>query len=285
MQKANRTISHDKNKSDLSAMRSLILIKYGELWLKSEPVRRHFEKILKENIKRHLKENGINARVRTSNGRFFLHSEDSISRFSFLGRTFGIVSYASALETNKDMEEIKQAAEAFAKPQFKIKARRTDKSFPLSSQELQREIGMHLEKKGIPADLQNPKHIIKIEIRDNAYIYAKEQKGPGGLPLGTGSVALARLRDNNDLMAAWLVMKRGTNCIFIKPKKSLLKTIEKWSVGRKIRKASLKEAKKHAKVLVDCRKSSAKGFVILNPLAGFSAKEKKSLMKRIGKKI
>lgn len=265
--------------------RKIILVKYGELWLKSEPVRRHFLKRLKGNIKKHLQTAGKRAQMRIVNGRFYIYPEGKFNT-EFLSHTFGIVAYAPGVEVNKDTEEIKKAAELFAKPKFKIKARRTDKSFPLRSSEIQRQVGMFLEKKGIPADLQKPEHIIKIEIRDNAYIYAKEQKGPGGLPLATGGIAAAMLRDSDDLLAAWLVMKRGTNCIFIKPNKRLLNVIEKWSIGRKPKIVnSIKNTT--AKILIDCRESRGRAgsLIILNPLAGFSAKEKKRLMKRIGRKI
>src|SRR3989339_815489 len=91
-------------------MQKIIVVKYGELWLKSDPVRRRFEKILKKNIKRELSKTNSNSEILLRNGRVFLYPEKKLD-LSFLKRTFGVVSYAEGLQVRKDMEEIKKAAE------------------------------------------------------------------------------------------------------------------------------------------------------------------------------
>jgi len=267
-------------------MEDLILIKYGELWLKTTPVRRRFEKILKRNIKAELKKSKDSVVIRTKNGRVLIYPTKKIN-VKFLARTFGITAYANAVEINKNIEEIKKVAEKFVvkKKPFVIRARRSDKSFPLTSQEIQQVVGMHLEKLGYKADIKNAKHKVEIEIRDNAYVYANTTKGPGGLPVGSGGVVIAKLRDKDDLLSAWLVTKRGIDCVFLRPKKELLTIVKKWNVGRKIRSVASKEAAmEESKTLVDCRetKNNSNGFLILNPIVGFGKKEKQLYLKKIG---
>ena len=84
-------------------MKKLIIIKYGELWLKSDPVRRKFEKILKKNIKREIarQSNALKARSYSSadphseillrNGRIFLYPARK-TKLDFLKRTCEISS-------------------------------------------------------------------------------------------------------------------------------------------------------------------------------------------------
>jgi len=268
-------------------MQKIIVVKYGELWLKSDPVRRRFEKILKKNIKRELSKTNSNSEILLRNGRVFLYPEKKLD-LSFLKRTFGVVSYAEGLQVRKDMEEIKKAAEKLIrkKKTFVIRAKRSDKSFQLDSQEIQRTVGMYLESLGHSADIQAPQQTIRIEIRDQAYVYSSEAKGPGGMPLGTGGSVNAMLRNENDLAAAWLIMKRGVDCFFVKPNAKQLKVVSKWIVGRKTMKATVSaKSKDKIRTLVTSDEiAPAKNKnIILNPLVGFTDKEKKKLIKKIKK--
>lgn len=286
-----------------------VLVKYGELWLKSDPVRRRFEKILKENIKKEYKKitkgKGGTLKVTTTNGRMFIHLENQKSKAkakpleNILRRTFGVISFASCLIVDKNIDEIKAAAlkiiprhkshispwrNVHAPCTFYIQASRTDKSFPLDSSGIKKQVGMFLEAKGLRADFEKPTHVLKIEIRGDALLYTNEKSGPGGLPLGSGGFAAAYMRDTDDLLSAYLVMKRGVDLIFIKPNKKLLKTIERWCAGRKIKTASsIKNTK--VKAIVDARagENKSEGFVLLNPLAGFAPEEKGKLLKLIAK--
>jgi hypothetical protein len=69
--------------------------------------------------------------------------------FDALRRVFGLVSFSPVVQTELDMDAIQQAAltELLADGQpetFKVEARRSLKSFPLNSMEINREVGGYL---------------------------------------------------------------------------------------------------------------------------------------------
>jgi len=260
-----------------------ILVRYGEVWLKSDSVRRKFEQVLAGNIKPLF---SPATKISVVPGRILIHATKAPKE---LGRVFGIVSYSPVVICDKNMDSIKavarQVTKAWKSGTFAIRASRTDKSFPLNSKQIEIAVA---ELVNLPVDLSNPKHKLSIEIRDNAYLYERTVAGPGGMPLGSAGKVAAPLRDADDLMAAWLLMKRGALTILIKPKPALLKLLQKWAVGRKLKTAkSVKEsAKLGAIALVDARsnKPTEKDFIVLNPLVGFSSKEKNALLETLKKK-
>jgi thiamine biosynthesis protein ThiI len=278
-----------------------ILVRYGEVWLKSDSVRRQFEQVLAGNMKSLF---STGTRISVVPGRTWIHSAKAPKE---LGRVFGVVSFSPVVVCDKNIEAIKAAARQITKVwksgTFAIRASRTDKSFPLNSKQLEIAVA---ELVHLPVDLSDPKHTLSIEIRDHAYLYDRTVAGPGGMPLGSAGKVAAHLRDADDLMAAWMLMKRGALTIlicghsasggmlhvnklheacFTKPKLALLKLLQKWSVGRKLKAArSLKEAIKFGAIaLVDVRSNKPKenGLIILNPLVGFSDGEKARLLKKI----
>lgn len=256
-----------------------ILVRYGEVWLKSDPVRRQFEQVLVGNIRSLFPA----AKISVVPGRILVFTATALKE---LARVFGVVSYSPVTVCDRSMEAIKAVARTITKKwrsgTFAIRASRTDKSFPLTSKQIEIAVA---EPVNLPVDLSNPKHTLSIEIRDSAYLYEHTVAGPGGLPLGSAGKIAARLRDSDDLIAAWLGMRRGALPVLIKPKPVLLKLLQTWAVGRKLRTAkSLKAAAKLGAIaLVDVRNSKPKegGLAVLNPLVGFGASEKAALLKKI----
>ncbi|MEM7813554.1 MAG: THUMP domain-containing protein [Candidatus Aenigmatarchaeota archaeon] len=257
-----------------------ILVRYGEVWLKSESVRHRFAQTLVDNIRVLFPRK---TKISAIPGRIWVYC-DSIP--AELKRVFGIVSFSPVIICDKSTEAMTAAATPIVSKwksgTFAIRARRSDKSFPLTSKQLEIALANLVD---LPVDLSSPEHELCVEIRDKAYLYDKTIAGPGGLPLGTAGKVAAKLRDDDDLAAAWLVMKRGALPILIKPSSALLRTLQRWSIGKKLRAAkSLKEAAKLGAIaLVDARSKRPKagGLATLNPLAGFSAAEKAQLLKKI----
>ncbi len=266
------------------AAEKAILVRYGEVWLKTRHVRRRFEQILAANLRALFPKK---VRIQVVPGRIFIHSSKVPEGF---GRVFGVTSYSPVLILEKDIEAIKKAAKEMAKKwkkgSFAVRASRTDKSFQLNSKEIEIAVANEIPAK-FKVDLSDPNNQITIEIRDRAYVYEKEVRCSGGLPLGSGGFAAAFLRDERDLAAAWLMMKRGVALSFLSPKKPLLKAIGKWNIGRSLKSfRSLKEAaKKSPKAVIDVRETAPvrEKLIILNPLAGWSEKEIGALLKKIGK--
>ena len=210
-----------------TAIKAHYLLRIGEIGLKGN--NRHlFERKLKENIKRRLK--GIEARIAGKRGRLFLelYSGDPGRVEEVLASTFGIVGFAPVSAVEKQIDVIAVEAEKLLKQavdrnpgsggssgrelSFKIEARRTDKSFPKSSYEIAVELGNRL-REAVPAvrvDVKHPDLTIHIEIREKAYLWGDQTRGPGGLPVGCAGKGILLLSGGIDSpVAGYMMAKRG----------------------------------------------------------------------------
>src|SRR2546427_11199929 len=72
---------------------------------------------------------------------------------------------------------------------FRITARRAFKSYPMTSVELNRELGAFvLERARTRVDLERPALTITVEVMpDETFIYLDRHPGPGGLQIGRAS--------------------------------------------------------------------------------------------------
>jgi len=205
-------------------MKCLFLIKYGEIFLKGKN-RIFFLKRLQANIKKQLEE--ISTDVTIKSGRLYLwvNEEDIQYAQKVLTRVFGVMGFSQAHITRKDIEAIKETALALAGElavcgnTFKIEARRTDKSFPLNSYGIACLLGDAIRKEhtDLKVDLSHPQWVVNVEIRDSAYLYGKETRGPGGLPVGCSGKGFLLLSGGIDSpVAGYLMAKRGLRieCIY-----------------------------------------------------------------------
>lgn len=101
---------------------------------------------------------------------------------------------------------------------FRVSAKRSDKRVPLTSMEIEREVGAHVcELTGKSVNLRRPDLTIHVEtlIKD-AYYFLEREDGPGGLPVGTGGKVACLLSGGIDSpVAAFRMMKRGCTAIFV----------------------------------------------------------------------
>jgi tRNA uracil 4-sulfurtransferase len=203
-------------------MEDLWLIKIGEITLKKGN-RAFFERILKQNIKMKLRDSGIEggSRVDIRAGRYYLLTdadEDVVA--PILSKTPGIVSFSRARKTDKTVEALSSASLEVARScladgvgnRFKFEVRRTDKSLPLDSYGYARELGGMLQE-ALPelvVDVRKPDFTVKVELREKGYVYGRERRGPGGLPVGTGGRGMLLLSGGIDSpVAGYLMAKRG----------------------------------------------------------------------------
>lgn len=185
----------------------LYLIRLGELCLKGGN-RAYFEKRLRNNIKRNL--SSYKVKITTQKGRMFMEVSGATEEIvdAVLSKTFGIAGFSRALKTQKSLEAIQKAlADSISDTailagcsSFKVESRRSDKSFPMDSYGISREVGAfvlgmypHLR-----VDVKQPEVTISIEIRDHAYVYASVRKGLFGLPVGTAGKGLLLLSGGID---------------------------------------------------------------------------------------
>ena len=205
----------------MADMKEIILVKDGELALKGLN-RSVFESKLVNNIKRRLKPLG-EFKISRAQSTMFVEplSEDfdldeALQR---IGRIFGIAGYARACVCDKTVDSVFKTAPEYLydvlkrSKTFKVEAKRADKSFPLKSPELCRELGAVLLQNfpHLRVDVHNPDITVTVEIRDfGAYIRGNQLKGAGGLPVGTSGRAAVLISGGIDSpVAAYMMAKRG----------------------------------------------------------------------------
>lgn len=198
-------------------MKDIISIQYGEIALKGQN-RREFVGALVKNIKRAL--NGVDfEKVSAANSRIViqLNEKSDVKEITIrLRRVFGIEWFSIARECEKDMGTIRaEVLDYLSKNRvagpIKVEARRSDKSFPLKSNEISREIGRAIDSNGYETDLENQKTTILISIgQKSAVITFGRISGFGGLPVGSAGKVICLLSGGIDSpVAAIQMMKRG----------------------------------------------------------------------------
>jgi thiamine biosynthesis protein ThiI len=103
---------------------------------------------------------------------------------------------------------------------FRISARRAFKSYPLTSVELNRELGAFVLARlqnAVRVNLREPELEVHVEVLPaETFVYADPVPGPGGLPVGVSGTVAALLSGGIDSpVAAWRMMKRGCRVIFV----------------------------------------------------------------------
>ncbi|WP_106388600.1 tRNA uracil 4-sulfurtransferase ThiI [Jeotgalibacillus soli] len=197
-----------------------ILIRYGEISTKGKNRHRFIDQ-LKRNIKQSL--SGLSpVHIEAGRDRMHLVLENHSEAEQVLKRIepiFGIQSFSPVVKTSKDLDEIKSAstvlvAELVDGPTtFKIAARRADKSFPLETNELNREVGSHVMQTvdQLIIEMKKPTIELTVEVREEGvYLSAETIQGAGGMPIGTGNKAVLMLSGGLDSpVAGYYMLKRG----------------------------------------------------------------------------
>jgi thiamine biosynthesis protein ThiI len=101
---------------------------------------------------------------------------------------------------------------------FRVSAKRADKRFPLSSPEIEREVGGRIkEARNWTVNLANPELTIRVEALTNEAFYSfGTVRGAGGLPVGSsGRVACLLSGGIDSPVAAWRMMRRGCRVLFV----------------------------------------------------------------------
>ena len=203
-------------------MFTAFLIKYAEIGIKGK--NRHlFEEALAKQIKYALKRCEGEFKVTRTQGRIYV---DALSDFDYdetvenLKTVFGIsgicpVKYVEDEGFEKLSEEIVAYMDEVYQDKnitFKVNARRARKNYPLSSMEINAELGGVILDAfpEIRVDVHKPDVMLNVEIREKIYIYSEEIPGPGGMPVGSNGKAMLLLSGGIDSpVAGYMVAKRG----------------------------------------------------------------------------
>lgn len=208
-----------------SSVAPLLLLRYGELTLKSPPVRREFERTLRHNVLEHFAAASLACRLRNDQGHLYVEVDDAAAAQRVLGRVFGITSMSEVVESSSDRAEMTATALRMVDPllgpgsTFAVRARRTGQH-SFTSQQLAADLGGDIlerfAERKISVDLEHPDVELAIEVRDNrAYLSTGRSAGPGGLPLGVAGRVAALVDGPRAGVGAYLLMKRGCRCALL----------------------------------------------------------------------
>ena len=202
-------------------MKEIIMGYQGEMSLKGLN-RNQFEAAMMKILRYRLKTVG-KFKVYCTQSTFYMEPEeedvDMDLAFERVSKVFGLAALSRAVVCEKDFEAIKATAERYlgetlrGLSTFKVEAKRADKSYPMKSPEICRELGAYLLDKHhhLRVDVHHPQLEIMVEIRDHAaYVHGPKVDAAGGLPVGTSGRALNLLSGGIDSpVAAWCMARRG----------------------------------------------------------------------------
>nr|BCX01221.1 MAG: putative tRNA sulfurtransferase [Bacteroidota bacterium] len=202
-----------------------LAVHYHEIALKGQN-RPFFRRRLLERLKAVLRPLGLVAEDRFDH--FFVplggkHPAEALRR---IGRLFGVAYAAPVRVLEPGLEAMAEGAIALyrdlagsgARPTMAVRAHRADKRFPLTSRELEQEIGRRLvEALGAPVRLKEPEIEIRLRLQSReAYLLGPKYEGPGGLPVGvTGRVLVLFSGGIDSSVIGWLLMRRGCSVDFV----------------------------------------------------------------------
>ena len=205
----------------------VIVVHYHELWLKGRN-RRFFLGKLFTALRQSLQGIAVQ-RIEQPGDRFLvrLGAEAPLSEAIVrIERVLGVANYAVARPVERDMEALCRAAWDEVEPlkfgTFAVRAKRSDKSFPHGTIEIEKVVGRRLlenlraQGHDVRVQLKDPDVTCHIEVTPGPLlVYARKIPGPGGLPANTAGRLMCLLSGGYDsAVAAYLMMKRGAHLSF-----------------------------------------------------------------------
>ena len=198
------------------------LIKYGEIGIKGKN-RYIFEDALVRQIRFALKDVDGEFYVHKSYGRVYVDCDgeyDYEETVESLSRVFGIVGICPVVRLeDKGFEELKKEVVAYMDEMypdknktFKVEARRSKKSYPLQSMQINCQLGEVILDAfpEMKVDVHHPDIMLNVEVREEIYLYSEIIPGPGGMPVGTNGKAMLLLSGGIDSpVAGYMIAKRG----------------------------------------------------------------------------
>ncbi|MBR0082296.1 MAG: tRNA 4-thiouridine(8) synthase ThiI [Clostridia bacterium] len=200
-------------------MKQVLLVRYAEIHLKGLN-RPYFERMLVDRMRDALLP--LRARIEREQGRVFVYDlpEESIAEAAAkICGVFGVHSVSPALCVEKNWDSIRTAAISLVAPDadkpttFKCFAKRSDKRFPMTSEQICRELGHVLldAYETLSVDVHHPALKVTVEVRQqSAFVFTKEMLGVGGMPVGTNGKAMLLISGGIDSpVAGYMIAKRG----------------------------------------------------------------------------
>ncbi|MDR0196910.1 MAG: tRNA 4-thiouridine(8) synthase ThiI, partial [Oscillospiraceae bacterium] len=198
----------------------LIMAKYGEIALKGLN-KRTFEDILIRNIKKALSPLGAFEYSGMQSTLYIrpLKDADLSEAAVRLTKVFGLGAVQRCARFPKNFDAVTKEGISYLENSlkyaktFKVEAKRSDKRFPMTSPEIQRELGGKILEAcpHLKVDVHNPEVTVILEIRDDgAYLNCERLRGAGGIPVRSSGSALLLLSGGIDSpVAGYMAAKRG----------------------------------------------------------------------------
>jgi thiamine biosynthesis protein ThiI len=206
----------------------IVLVRFGEIALKSRNTRMTLRRLLRHNVLTVLKVNGLQVeRIEDTWDRLIIYTDASDKVAQVLSKVFGVVSTSASIECKSEINDIAKIVSEMAREnlkqgdRFAIRVRRVGKHEFTTHQvastcgssviQTAKEAGIQ-----VSVDLESPDHEFFIEVRDKrSFLYGSVVRGVGGLPLGSQGKIVSLLTDYGSIIATWLVMKRGCTPIVV----------------------------------------------------------------------
>jgi thiamine biosynthesis protein ThiI len=196
-----------------------VLVRFGEIGIKSAPVRRQMLEKLRQNVLSGMESGKVEGDVQAVGSRLWMMGPDVPALVRIATHTFGVVSASPARKVASTIEAIAAAAAPLALSypwtRFALRARREGQHH-FTSQDVNVKVGSAVYEAALAAgrapkvDLSNPEFALEVDVRQGTtYLFTEHHDGPGGIPTGSQGTVLALLSDANSFLSAWLMMRRG----------------------------------------------------------------------------
>jgi thiamine biosynthesis protein ThiI len=194
-----------------------VLVRYGDIGTKSEPVRGNMISVLRQRVQDRLEYEDLEFRtVRQGTGRIIVETGQAKEAAELISEVPGVSSSSPAVVTDPDLTSIKQASKEFEVGEtFGVAANRSGEH-DFDSRDIQIELGSFVEENtGASVDLDEPETLVEVDLRrDKAYLFTERFEGPDGLPVGIGDSVAALISGGIDSpVAAYEVMTRGCDIL------------------------------------------------------------------------
>ena len=211
--------------------RRTVLIRYDEIGLKGRN-RKFFEKCLLRNIKRVLSSGTGDIVYRSPRGRIFLDIPLSFAPECTvrLKSVPGIASFSIGISMEPDFDAMAELGIQWIEPRLKsgrdamkfcVKTRRSAKSFPKTSPEVNFEVGSRimtkLSPRGLTVNIKEAEYVLEIEIGSSeTVVFDNREPGLRGLPVGSSGNVLCLLSGGIDSpFSAFMMACRGCRVHFV----------------------------------------------------------------------
>ena len=198
------------------------LIKYAEIGTKGKN-RYMFEDTLMKQIYHALKDVDGEFQVTKESGRIYVMADgnyDCDDVIDALKRVFGIADICPMVQIeDKGYENLKKSVVSYMDQvypdknlTFKVVARRGDKSYPVSSEQMNRDLGEVILEAfpQMKVDVHHPDVLLRVEVRQKINLFSEMIPGQGGMPVGTNGRAMLLLSGGIDSpVAGYMIAKRG----------------------------------------------------------------------------